>query len=141
MSEEQILKRPHTPFDRIGGKQPIAKMVNRFYDIMDSNADYADLRDMHAPDLSPMRSSLTDFLIAWMGGPRDWFDDRPGACVMSAHRGLPGINMNTATQWVLAMKQAAEETIIDDAEFVEEMIAAFAQMSKSMAANAAAGDK
>ena len=63
---------------------------------------------MHAADLSPMRESLTDFLMAWMGGPRDWFEKRPGACVMSAHRALEGMNYATATQWVLAMQQAAK---------------------------------
>jgi len=95
---------------------------------------------MHAADLSPMRESLTDFLMAWMGGPRDWFEKRPGACVMSAHRALEGMNYATATQWVLAMQQAAKDTIPSDPDFVDNMVAAFASMSKAMAANAGKGD-
>ena len=132
--------RPQTPFDRIGGRPVIAVMVNHFYDIMDENPDYKALRAMHAPDLSPMRESLTDFLTAWMGGPRDWFEKRPGACVMSMHRALPGMDMRVATQWVLAMKQAAEETVPEDREFTDNMIAAMAGMSKSMAINAGQPD-
>ena len=31
-------------------------------------------------DLLPVRVSLTQFLSAWLGGPRDWFVARPGAC-------------------------------------------------------------
>lgn len=140
MSEADPKSRPQLPFDRIGGREPIARMVNRFYDLMESEPDFAELRAMHAPDLTPMRESLTDFLMAWMGGPRDWFEKRPGACIMSAHRALDGMNFATATQWVLAMQQAAKETIPGDPDFVDSMVSAFASMSKGMAANAGKTD-
>lgn len=140
MSNTDIASKPQLPFDRIGGREPIGRMVNRFYNLMESESDFADLRAMHAPDLAPMRESLTDFLVAWMGGPRDWFEKRPGACVMSAHRALEGMNFDTATQWVLAMQRAAKETIPADPDFVDNMIAAFANMSKAMAANAGRDD-
>jgi len=140
MSEADPKTRPQLPFDRIGGREPIARMVNRFYDLMESEPDFAELRAMHAPDLTPMRESLTDFLMAWMGGPRDWFEKRPGACIMSAHRALDGMNFATATQWVLAMQQAAKETIPHDPDFVDSMVSAFASMSKGMAANAGKKD-
>ncbi|MBK6708095.1 MAG: group II truncated hemoglobin [Sphingomonadales bacterium] len=140
MSEADTATKPQLPFDRIGGREPITRMVNRFYDLMDSEPDFAELRAMHAPDLSPMRESLTDFLMAWMGGPRDWFEKRPGACIMSAHRGLDGMNFAVATQWVMAMQQAAKETIPGDPDFVDSMISAFASMSKGMAANAGQPD-
>ncbi|HMT41403.1 group II truncated hemoglobin [Sphingorhabdus sp.] len=140
MSESDPQSKPQLPFDRIGGREPIARMVNRFYDLMESEPDFAELRAMHAPDLAPMRESLTDFLMAWMGGPRDWFEKRPGACIMSAHRALEGMNFAVATQWVLAMQQAAKETIPGDPDFVDSMVSAFASMSKGMAANAGKND-
>ena len=55
-----------TPFDLIGGEECVARFVNRFYDLMDSDPAYAGLRSLHAADLGPMRASLTDFLIAWL---------------------------------------------------------------------------
>ena len=140
MSEADPQSKPQLPFDRIGGREPIARMVNRFYDLMESEPDFAELRAMHALDLAPMRESLTDFLMAWMGGPRDWFEKRPGACIMSAHRALEGMNFAVATQWVLAMQQAAKETIPGDPDFVDSMVSAFASMSKGMAANAGKND-
>ncbi|MEQ1550994.1 group II truncated hemoglobin [Sphingorhabdus sp.] len=140
MSEADPKSKPQLPFDRIGGREPIARMVNRFYDLMESEPDFSELRAMHAPDLTPMRESLTDFLMAWMGGPRDWFEKRPGACIMSAHRALDGMNFAVATQWVLAMQQAAKETIPGDPDFVDSMVSAFASMSKGMAANAGKSD-
>ena len=140
MSEADPAAKPQRPFERIGGREPIARMVDRFYDLMESEPDFAELRAMHADDLSPMRESLTDFLMAWMGGPRDWFEKRPGTCIMSAHRALDGMNFATATQWVLAMQQAAKETIPHDPDFVDSMVSAFASMSKGMAANAGKKD-
>ena len=140
MSEADPKSKPQLPFDRIRGREVIARMVNRFYDLMESEPDFAELRAMHAPDLTPMRESLTDFLMAWMGGPRDWFEKRPGACIMSAHRALDGMNFAVATQWVLAMQQAAKETIPGDPDFVDSMVSAFASMSKGMAANAGKSD-
>lgn len=136
MSSATAQGKPLTPFDRIGGREPILEMVNRFYDLMDADPRFAELRAMHAADLAPMRESLGDFLVAWTGGPRDWFEKRPGACIMSAHRALPGIDMKTATQWIMAMKQAAEETLPDDRELTDSMISAMANMSKAMAQNA-----
>ena len=73
-----------TPYDLMGGRPVVSAMVERFYDLMDTDPAYAALRALHAPDLAPMRASLTGFLTAWLGGPRDWFDQHPGACVMSA---------------------------------------------------------
>jgi hemoglobin len=134
MAEADTAPRPATPYDRIGGKANIAQMVERFYDLMDSDPAYAELRAMHAPDLTPMRGSLTDFLMAWMGGPRDWFEQRPGACMMSAHKSV-GVTRETAEQWVSAMRRAAEDTL-DDPTFVDAMVDAFQQMSMGMARNA-----
>ncbi|MFT4026209.1 MAG: group II truncated hemoglobin [Novosphingobium sp.] len=103
-----------TPYDMIGGSGPIREIVDRFYDLMESDPAYAELRALHAPDLDPMRSSLTGFLAAWMGGPRDWFEERPGKCLMSAHKGVT-VTPATARQWADAMRQAIESSSVDSA--------------------------
>ena len=77
-----------TPYDLIGGAPVIRRIVDRFYDLMDQDPAYAELRALHAPDLGPMRHSLSGFLNAWAGGPRDWFEENPGKCMMSAHKGI-----------------------------------------------------
>lgn len=106
---EAELKR-ETPFERIGGRLVIERMVNRFYDLVEHDPAYAELRAMHAPNLAPTRISLADFFTGWMGGSRHWFDARPGACIMSVHSGL-GVTRQTADQWVGAMRQAVDETV------------------------------
>jgi len=96
-----------TPYDLIGS-EVVRQIVDRFYDLMDSDERYAALRAMHADDLEPMRDSLTGFLCAWLGGPRDWFAERPGICMMSAHARMP-IGSDTAGQWIDAMRRAIGE--------------------------------
>lgn len=124
------------PFKTIGGRAPIARLVERFYDIMDSDLAYAELRAMHAADLGPMRESLTDFLVAWMGGPRDWFFRRPGACIMSEHAALDGLTRDTARQWMDAMTQAMSEIQPGDESLREGMLSTMERMCSTMATRA-----
>ncbi|WP_054531322.1 group II truncated hemoglobin [Erythrobacter sp. SG61-1L] len=104
-----------TAFERLGGAQAIGRIVERFYDLMECDPAYAELRAMHAPDLAPMRKSLAGFLTGWSGGPRDWFDANPGKCMMSMHSGFP-IGAQTATQWAEAMQRAIADAELQDAE-------------------------
>ena len=121
---------PVTPFELVGGRPAVARLVNAFYDIVEQDPAFAELRDMHAPDLSPMRDSLTGFLTAWMGGPRDWFEQNPGKCMMSLHKDLP-IARLTSDQWVTAMRQAIERAGIEG-QIGQAMGDAFSQMASGM---------
>jgi hemoglobin len=103
-----------TPYELIGGAVSIRAIVDRFYDLMETEPAYAELRALHAPDLIPMRDSLSSFLAAWTGGPRDWFEERPGKCMMSVHRGVT-VTPDTARQWSEAMRRAIEDSILDPA--------------------------
>ena len=132
MSQTEAQPQPLTPSDRSGGREVFARIVDRFYDLMDSERDYAALRAMHAADLGPMRKSLTGYLTAWAGGPNDWHDERPGACIMSMHRDLAGMSSKTGDQWMAAMQRAAEEIVPDDPELVTSFINALSRMANAM---------
>jgi hemoglobin len=123
---------PLTPYDLAGGAERVRAFVERFYDLMDADPAYAELRALHAPDLGPMRASLAGFLSAWLGGPRDWFEQRPGVCMMSAH-GKVRIDAKTARQWTEAMARALADSGIDPA-LTERINEAFARMAQGMAA-------
>jgi len=127
-----------TPYDRLGGDAAVRRVVDRFYDLMDSEPEYAALRAMHAPDLAPMRSSLAGFLTGWLGGPRHWFEQNVGVCVMSAHAALP-ISSETSQQWTNAMARALSESAVD-ADLAARMNDAFGKMAGGMARMAANRD-
>jgi len=92
-----------TPYTRIGGETAIRALVDGFYDLIDGDAAYADLRALHGADLGPVRHGLARFLAGWLGGPQDWFER--GTCIMSLHRVFP-ITPALADQWATAMARA-----------------------------------
>jgi hypothetical protein len=58
-----------SPYAWIGGEEKIRALVERFYDLMDLEPDYAELRHAHGPELANARQRLFWFLCGWMGGP------------------------------------------------------------------------
>ena len=124
-----------SPFELIGGRTVLQRVVDRFYDLMDAEPRFAELRAMHAPDLAPMRASLAGFLCGWAGGPRDWFDANPGKCMMSAHGGL-AITLETAEQWLEAMGRAFEDCGLVQHDVARMMMERFGMMARGMARSA-----
>lgn len=120
-----------TAYDLVGGKPAVRQFVDRFYDLMDADPAYRELRALHASDLDPMRDSLAGFLTAWLGGPRDWFEEHPGLCMMSAHRDV-SITPETARQWADAMSRAVLDSSIDK-ELAHKLVQALSGMALGMA--------
>lgn len=117
-------------FERIGGREGLKRLSERFYAIMSERPDAAGIRAMHRADLGPITESLTDFLMGWIGGPRDWFM-RPGRpCIMSLHRALP-IGESERDQWLTCMAQAMAETV-SDVELRAELEEAFFRTANAM---------
>ena len=65
---------PTSLYDIIGGQQRIREMVDRFYDLMDLEPEFALLRSVHGASLDNARDRLAWFLNGWMGGPDDYID-------------------------------------------------------------------
>ncbi|PZP19540.1 MAG: globin [Kocuria rhizophila] len=127
----QTIAKPATPYDALGGAAVIARIVDRFYDLMDTEPTYRALRAMHAADLGPMRASLTGWLSAWAGGPQDWFAANPGKCMMSYHRSL-GVTAKTAGQWSDAMARAIAEAGPADKALARTMAERLDMMAQAM---------
>lgn len=120
-----------SPFIAAGGRDGVAALVNRFYDLMETDPAYAELRALHAADLAPMRASLTGFLSGWLGGPRDWFEANPGRCMMSMHANVPVSDL-TARQWTAAMGRALADTGVEP-DLAARILDAFTRMAAAMA--------
>ncbi|MDF8332941.1 group II truncated hemoglobin [Novosphingobium cyanobacteriorum] len=121
-----------TPYERIGGIAVLRAITDRFYDLMEQDPAFAELRAMHAPDLAPMRASLPSFLAGWAGGPRDWWEANPGKCMMSMHKPFP-IDRQTATQWAEAMCHAIADVAPADTEIANALADMLTQMATGMA--------
>lgn len=131
-TEVQDKPRPTTPYERLGGLPVLQQISNRFYDLMDSDPAYAELRAMHAPDLTRMRTALAEFLMGWSGGPRDWFEANPGRCMMSVHKPYT-ISVDVAGQWAEAMSRAIDEVLGEsDPPLAKEMTRVLDQLARGM---------
>ena len=56
-------------FELLGGEVAVRGIVDRFYDLMDLEPEYAALRATHGSTLDSARDKLFWFLCGWLGGP------------------------------------------------------------------------
>ncbi len=120
---------PMTPYVRIGGEPVVRAIADRFYDLLESDPAYAQLRAIHAADLSVVRHGFTRFLCGWLGGPRDWF--QRGTCIMSLHRAFP-ITPQLADQWATAAACAIAGQEDLDTDIADAMAQALGHMARGM---------
>jgi hemoglobin len=97
-----------SPYDMIGGEAMVRKVVDRFYDIMDTDPAAAGIRAMHTKDLGPMRERLSAFLSGWLGGPQLYFQMPDRKCIVSAHKPY-AIGESERDQWMMCIRKAMEE--------------------------------
>ena len=102
MSEQQ------TPYQLLG-EDGIQRLVNTFYDIMDSLPEAAGVRAMHANDLSTMKIKLAEYLTGWMGGPPVYAQKYGSVCMTSPHE-FYHIGPDERDQWLLCMDKALAQT-------------------------------
>jgi hemoglobin len=103
-----------TPFAWIGGESQVHALVDRFYDLMDLEPDYAALRAAHGTELANAREKLKMFLTGWMGGPQRYTEQFGHPRLRMRHMPF-SIGIAERDQWVACMDQAMQETAIDDA--------------------------
>ena len=120
---------PTSPYE-IMGRDKVHALAERFYGLMASDPAYASLRALHSADLTPMKRSLEGFLTGWLGGPKDWFEARPGVCMMSMHARV-NVDRSTARQWLEAMSRALDAENVD-AALGARIIEAFTNMAGAM---------
>ncbi|NVD98285.1 group II truncated hemoglobin [Massilia sp. BJB1822] len=97
-----------TLYDVIGGESKLREMVDRFYDLMELEPEFAGIRTMHPPSTEGSRDKLFWFLSGWMGGP-DLFVERFGHPRLRA-RHLPfAIASDERDQWLRCMAWAMED--------------------------------
>ena len=97
------------PFEWIGGESRVRALVERFYDLMDLEPGYAELRAAHGSDLGQARQKLFMFLCGWLGGP-SYYTDQFGHPRLRARHMPFSIGIKERDQWVACMDQAMGET-------------------------------
>jgi len=98
-----------TLFAWIGGEDRVQALTERFYDLMDLQPAYAQLRAAHGSDLANARQRLFWFLCGWLGGPQHYIE-RFGHPRLRARHMPFAIGITERDQWLACMDQAMGET-------------------------------
>lgn len=97
-----------THFELLGGEDGVRRLVDRFYDVMDSHPAAADIRAMHPTDLTGSREKLFLFLCGWTGGPPLYVKKFGHPKLRARHLPFP-IGAPERDAWVQCMDVALDE--------------------------------
>ena len=97
-----------TPYEWIGGEAKVRALVDRFYDLMDLEPGYAQLRAAHGTELERARQNLFWFLCGWLGGPQHYTDRFGHPRLRMRHMPFQ-IGSVERDQWLACMDQAMGE--------------------------------
>lgn len=99
-------------YELLGGEPGLKSLVERFYDIIDSAPEAAQLRALHPKSLRQSREKFFMFLSGWTGGPQLYVEKFGHPRLRMRH--IPfAIGTIERDQWVWCMNKALDESNID----------------------------
>lgn len=103
-----------THYELIGGEAGIHRLVDRFYDIMDTAPEASNVRALHASSLKSSREKLFLYLTGWTGGPQ-LYVERYGHPRLRARHMPFTIGVRERDEWLWCMERAVAEHDMSDA--------------------------
>ena len=119
-----------TAYELIGGEAKLRELVDRFYDLMELEAEFAGIRAMHPPTLEGSRDKLFWFLSGWMGGPNLYIERFGHPRLRARHLPYP-IASDERDQWLRCMAWAMQDVGVPQ-ELQERLMHSFYQTADWM---------
>ncbi|MBC3916308.1 group II truncated hemoglobin [Undibacterium sp. CY18W] len=95
-------------YELIGGADKLRALVDRFYDLMELEPEFAGIRALHPSPMNGSRDKLYWFLSGWMGGPNLYIEQFGHPRLRARH--LPyAIASSERDQWLRCMAWAMED--------------------------------
>lgn len=96
-------------YELLGGAEKLREMVDRFYDLMELEPEFAGIRALHPTPMDGSRDKLYWFLSGWMGGPNLYIEQFGHPRLRARH--LPyAIASSERDQWLRCMAWAMQDT-------------------------------
>lgn len=118
-----------TIYERMGGSEAVAKLVDAFYAEMEREPGVAPLLAVHE-DLARAKERLYEFLSGWTGGPPLYVRKHGHPRLRARHLHVP-IDPVMVGMWMFCMEHALRETVADD-EVREVLRANLEQLARHM---------
>lgn len=96
-----------SPLDHLGGEEALRRLVNRFYDLVETDAQGAQIMRLHfrGHGLAHVREEQVNFLSGFLGGRR-YYEEKHGTMdVRLMHTHVP-IRAEDAEDWLALMDRA-----------------------------------
>lgn len=102
------------PYEELGGREGVLRLVKDFYDIVESDPDGAPLMALHnqGHGLSHAREAQFEFLSGLLGGPQLYVEHHGHSNVRKMHEHL-SIGEAERAAWVICMEKALRKQNID----------------------------
>ena len=104
---------PVTHYELMGGDAAVRRLVDRFYDLMDTAPEAATIRKLHARELKASREKLYMFLTGWTGGPPIYVEQRGHPRLRMRHFPF-SIGAQERDEWLWCMDRALDEQPMPD---------------------------
>lgn len=115
-----MLEKPQEPgssrstfFELLGGVERVRALVEKFYDVMDTDPKAAGIRALHAADLTEAREKLFMFLTGWTGGPQLYIERYGHPFLRKRHMPF-AIGESERDQWMYCMIRAMHDIGIEE---------------------------
>jgi len=92
-------------YQAAGGEPGIRRLVDSFYDEMETLPLATGIRAMHPRDLATARDKLARFLCGWLNGPNRYREKYGAISIPGAHAHL-AIGTSERDAWLACMKNA-----------------------------------
>jgi hemoglobin len=109
-----MLETQHSLYELIGGETGVRSLVNRFYDLVDTSPEAAQIRSLLPKSLERPREKLFMFLSGWSGGPQLYIEKYGHPALRMRHMPF-SIGETERDQWVWCMHKALDEMDLDAA--------------------------
>jgi hemoglobin len=115
-----MLNKPQEPgssrstfFELLGGVERIRELVEKFYDVMETDPKAAGIRALHPAELTEAREKLFMFLTGWTGGPQLYIERYGHPFLRKRHMPFV-IGESERDQWMYCMIRAMHEIGIEE---------------------------
>jgi hemoglobin len=104
------LTRAPVMYEQIGGEEPLRRMVDHFYDIVESHPDGEPVHRLHMQGfgIAHLRQAQFEFLSGFLGGPRYYVERMGHSNVRQMHAHL-AIGSAEVRSWLRCMAHAIEK--------------------------------
>ena len=118
--------------DRLGGEPVVRALVERFYDLVETLPQGAQILHLHfrGHGLSHVRTAQFEFLCAFFGGRRDYIERHGSLNLKEMHAHVP-IRPEDAEDWLFCMDLALGDTGVEE-PLRGQIFAAFGRAARAL---------